>query len=248
MANHAVLNNVTHKDIRINTVHSAKLAADFGDQIMCTLAIPTEFRHMQADYPIFFHKEIDTEAGTEKYLPMAMFGFQQGENLYLNDDGWDASYIPLMVERGPFLIGFQTVVEGEIAHKKMVISIDMDNPRVDDAAGEPLFDPFGGNSEYADRMAAVLQQIDQGQAITAEFVEALVAQDLIEPFTLEVELNNGEKNSLQGFHTINEEKLAGLTGDVLADFNRRGILQAIYMVLASMSKIRRLIDLKNARL
>jgi hypothetical protein len=244
MPNHVVLNNVDHKDLKVNAAHSANFGADYGDQIMCTLAIPTEFRNIQADYPIFFHKSTDTD----KFRPMVMFGFQQDENLYLNADGWDASYIPLMVERGPFLIGFQTVVEGEIAHKKMVISIDMDSARINDAAGEPLFDPFGGNSDYTARVVDVLQQIHAGQAISEEFVEALVSQDLIEPFTLNVELNNGEKNSLQGFHTINEEKLAALDSDVLADFHRRGILQAIYMVLASMSNIRRLIDLKNASL
>ena len=239
MTNHAILNNVDHKDLRVETRHGA----DLGDDIMCTLAIPSEFRNLQADYPIFFHRNDDTG----KYLPMVMFGLQEGENLYLNDDRWDAAYIPFMIERGPFLIGFQDAPGDNSTSRKMVISVDMDNPRVGGSGGQPVFQPFGGNSEYTERIISVLQEIDQGQAAIEELVNALVEHDLIEPFTLDMELNSGAKHSLNGFHTIHEERLTALDGEVLADFSRRGILQAVYMVVASMSKIRRLIDLKNSR-
>jgi hypothetical protein len=240
MKNHAILNNVDHKDLRIETRHGADLA----DDVMCTLAIPSEFRNIQVDYPIFFHK--NTQTG--QFLPMVMFGLQEGENLYLNEGKWNATYIPLMIERGPFLIGFQRVVENDSSRKKMVISIDMDNPRVGRSEGVPVFDPFGGNSEYTEHIITVLQEIDRGQAVITELVEALVEHDLLEPFTLDVTLDNGGQYTLHGFHTIHEEKLAALNGDVLADFSRRGILQAIYMVVASMGNIRKLIDFKNGRL
>lgn len=239
MSNHAMLNNIDHKGLRVQAGQGAK----FGDNIMCTLAIPSEFRNLQADYPIFFHKNEETG----KYLPMVMFGFQEGENLYLDDRSWDASYIPLMMQRGPFLIGFQDVAEGSATHRKMVISIDMDSPRLSSTEGEPLFQPFGGHSEYTERIIGVLQEIDQGQAAIEALVSALLEQDLLEPFTLDVKLDSGAKRSLVGFHTIHEEKLAALDGEVLADFSRRGILQASYMVVASMANIGKLIKLKNQR-
>jgi hypothetical protein len=240
MTNHAILNEIDHKDLRVDIGHGA----DLGDNIMCALAIPSEFRSLQADYPIFFHKNEETG----KYLPMAMFGFQAGENLYLDGDRWGAVYIPLMIERGPFLIGFQEVVKHGAAQKKMVISIDMDNPRVGSARGEPLFQPFGGNSEYTEHIVRVLQEIDRGQAMIEELVDALLQHDLLEPLTVNIELINGAKHSLQGFHTIHEERLAALDGQVLADFSRRGILQAAYMMIASMANIAKMIDLKNKRL
>jgi hypothetical protein len=128
----------------------------------------------------------------------------------------------------------------------MVVSIDMDDPRVG-ITGEPLFQPFGGNSEYLDRVVDALQEIDRGQAAIAEFGQALVLHDLLEPFSLELELNSGGKYSLNGFHAIHEEKLAALDGEVLADFSRRGILQAAYMMIASMAQIPALIALKDRR-
>jgi hypothetical protein len=238
MTNHAILNNIDHKSLRVDARHSAEL----GDNVICTLAIPSEFRKLQVDYPIFFNKS--SEIG--RFSPMVMFGIEHGENLYLEGDHWNASYIPLMMQRGPFLIGFQDMGPG--SGKKMVITIDMDNPRVGANDGLPLFDPFGANSEYTEHIVTVLQEIDRGQSDTLELVELLVEHDLLEPFSLEIVLNSGEKFNMQGFHTINEERLTALEGSVLADFSRRGFLQAIYMVVASMGNLHKLIDLKNSRL
>jgi hypothetical protein len=239
VTNHEMLNNVDHKDLRVET----RRGALYGDDIMYAMTVPSEFRNVVADYPIFFHK--DRESG--KYLPMVMFGFEHGENLYLDGENWNATYIPLMLQRGPFAIGFQNAAEGSGVKNKMVISVDMDHPRATAKDGEPVFQPFGDNSEYTDQIVDVLQEIEQGQAVVEEFVAALLEHDLLEPFTLDVELKTGAKHSLKGFCTIHEEKLAGLDGQVLADFSRRGILQACYMVVASMTNIARLIELKNKR-
>jgi hypothetical protein len=238
MANHAILNNVEHRDLRVQTGYGA----EFGDDQMCTLAIPSEFRNLVADYPIFLH----WEAPQRKYLPMVMFGFQNGENLYLEGQRWQADYVPLMVRRGPFLIGFQGGEEGSGSERRMVISIDMDNPRVG-RQGEPLFQPFGDSSDYVDGIAEVLQAIDQGQPVIDELSMVLEAHDLVEPFSLDVTLDNGERHRLEGFHTIHEEKLAALDGDTLARLSRQGLLHALYMLLASMANVPRLIRRKNQR-
>ena len=239
MAKHAMLNNIDHKGLKVATERGAQ----WGDDVMCVLALPSEFRSIIADYPIFFQRNAETDA----YHPVAMFGFQNGENLFLTENQWNATYIPLMIQRGPFSIGFQESGEETGASKKMVIAVDMDNPRVGAEQGELVFEPFGGNTLYTDQVVEVLQQIEQGQGIVDEFVGALKEHDLLEPFALNVELNSGAKHSLQGFYTIHEEKLAALDGTVLADFSRRGILQACYMVIASMGNIARLIELKNRR-
>jgi hypothetical protein len=232
-----VLNNTEHRELRVH----AGYGAEYGDDLMCTLAIPSELRNLVADYPVFLHRDRDSG----RFLPMAMFGFKEGENLFLEGHRWQASYIPLMVRRGPFMIGFQGGgAEGR--ERQMVISVDLDDPRVG-TEGEPLFDPFGGNSEYTERLIEVLQQIDQGQAAIDAFSRSLEDHDLIEPFSLDIRLDSGKQRSLKGFYTIHEEKLAALPGPVLEDFSRRGVLYAAYMVLASMANVPRLIALKNQR-
>lgn len=237
MSRHEILNNVDHKDLRVSTRYSAYP----GNNIMCCQAIPGEFRDLQAEYVIFLHR--DNASG--KTMPVVMLGLQRDENLYLGDSGWQASYIPLMIERGPFLIGFQPQGDGG---KTRVISIDMDDPRVNRAEGEPVFQPFGGNTAYTDRIADVLSRIDEGQADIEQLCQALDEHDLIEPFSLDLQLSDGTKHKLTGFHTIHEERLACLDGETLADLSRRGILQAAYMMIASIPNIRRLVEFKNALL
>jgi hypothetical protein len=77
------------------------------------------------------------------------------------------------------------------------------------------------------------------------FVAALVELELIESFVLDVELDDGSQNRLAGFYTINEDRLAKLTGEQLARLHDKGYLQAIYMAVASLAQFRGLIQRKN---
>ncbi|HVY63308.1 MAG TPA: SapC family protein, partial [Gammaproteobacteria bacterium] len=99
MARHEMLNNVTHKDLRVITRH----AAEFGDNLGSVLTFPTEYGDIQREYPIFFRK--DPQTG--EFGSVALLGFAKDENLFLDETGWHARYIPGVIARGPFLIGFQ---------------------------------------------------------------------------------------------------------------------------------------------
>ena len=239
MTNHQILNNVDHRDLRV----ALQPGATLGDAQMCTLAMPSEFRTIQAEYPILFlHDE-----NTGLYQPMALFGLEKDENLFLAGDSWQARYQPLMMQRGPFLIGFQELPDAP-GEKQMVVTIDMEHPRVGAADGEPLFDPFGGSSAYVERIGSVLREIDEGQAAIRELSSVLEQHELLEPLTLNAQLRNGEKLTLAGFHAIHEERLSQVAGYELADWSRRGLLQAMYMSIASMENLGRLLEMKNNRL
>ena len=238
MARHEILNPEDHKNLRVQTATGAA----YGDNMMCTLAIPSEFRSLAGDYPVFFHR--DAESG--RVLPMVMFGFEENENLFLQGDRWEANYLPLLVQKGPFLIGFQGP-EDQPSQERMVITVDMDNPRVGMTEGEALFDTFGEATPFTQRVGDILAAIDEGQSQIDSLVAVLSQHDLLESFTLDITLEDGSRNELHGFLTINEEKLAELDGDTLAQMSRSGALQACYMVIASMSQVARLIALKNAR-
>jgi hypothetical protein len=66
MANHQLLDNVTHKNLRVITDRSAW----YGDDIAATLVFPLEFRRLQSEYPIAFQKN----AETGQLEPIALFG------------------------------------------------------------------------------------------------------------------------------------------------------------------------------
>ena len=229
MTNTVLLNNVDHKELRVIT----KRGAQFGDAVMSSMTFAAEFRDLQAHYPIVFRKTNDGLS----FEAIVLFGFQEGENLFLGNGGWDASYVPLLIERQPFLIGN---TGGEL-----MMHVDLDSPRVSGAEGEPVFLPHGGNSEFLERMNSVLLSIHQGLQSTAAFIAALTEHQLLESFVLDIELNDGSQNRLAGFYTINEDKVRSLDGAALEQLNRAGYLQAIFMVIASLSNFRALIERKN---
>ena len=124
----------------------------------------------------------------------------------------------------------------------------MDNPRVNELKGESLFLEHGGTSQFLQEATETLELIHQGHKHSEKFVNALLEYELLESFTLDIELNNGNGYQLLGFYTINEEAVQRLSGDVLGKLNEQGFLQPIFMVLASHSCMRTLIELKNASL
>lgn len=239
MSNYALLNNVDHADIRIITDRSAR----FRDDITQALVFPFEFRNVQACYPILFQQHSEGD-----FYPLALFGFQEKENLFLDKSGWQAPYIPAMVRREPFLIGFQDSESQGETQRTRVLSIDMDHPRVNTEHGEPLFQPLGGRTPYLEGVANLLETIYAGIEHNKSFVGALQELDLLESVTLEIELKDGSRNQLIGFHCLNEDKVQALSAEVLGDLNERGYLMPLFMVLASMGNIQRLVELKNASL
>ena len=233
-----LLNNVDHKALRVIT----RRAAAYGDALMAAPTFPAEFRTIQGCYPIVFQKRADTG----QFQPFALLGFEEGENLFLGKDGWEAHYIPMSIERLPFFIGGQRSSEPGGVPKR-VIHIDLDHPRVSSSDGERLFREFGGTTDYLDRMNMLLDQLDAGMSATPAFIEALLAHELLESFVLDVTLKDGSENRLAGFYTINEERLRALDGTAIGALHAHNHLEPLYMVIASMAHLRDLIDRRNRR-
>lgn len=237
MPRHELLNNVAHKDLRVLN----RYGAEFGDASASVLTFPTEYADVQREYPIFFRK--DSASG--EYQSLALLGFEKGENLFLHDGAWKASYIPGIVARGPFLIGFQEQqIDGEL-RKEPVIHVDLDHPRVSMSEGTPVFLPGGGNSPYLDHVATVLRGIRDGLDVSKAMFAAFTALELIEPVNLEIKLSEQEAYSLAGLHTIDQQKLRSLDAESLFRLNQSGFLQAAYLVLASVTNVKRLMTLKQ---
>jgi hypothetical protein len=231
MTRHVMLNNVAHKDLRVITRH----AAEFGNNVGSVMTFPTEYGDVQREYPIFFRKD----AATGEYSSVALLGFAKDENLFLDETGWRASYIPGVVSRGPFLIGFQ--------QQEPVIHIDLDDPRVSQTEGEAVFLPQGGNSRYLDWIATMLKGIHDGMAVSKAMFAAFTALNLIEPVKVEIKFNAEEMYDLVGLYTVSEERLRALDGESLHKLNSGGFLQGAFLVIASLNNVKKLIDMKHRR-
>lgn len=240
MTNHALLDNVTHKDLRVIRDY-AKVA---GYDVNVARVFPSEFIKLQSEYPLFFIRNKD-EGGFE---PVALLGFEDRENLFLEENGWDADYVPLSIERQPFLIGFQQQVIDGVPSDAPVVHIDLDHPSVSETEGERVFLPHGGESPLLERITSVLMTVHEGHEAAKSLSEMLVGLELIESLTLEARLRDGSMQSLKGLYTINEDKLQNLNGHALEALHRKGHLRDLYMMLASLPNVSRLIERKNRRL
>ncbi|BEV01914.1 SapC family protein [Novosphingobium olei] len=235
MSNHAVLNPADHGDLRIDTGASAAL----GDDVMACITVPAEFRSVQAHYPIVLRRDL----ATGKLEALALLGFETGENLFLRDGAWDAPYRPLSMAIRPFLVGRAAAPDAAPQ-----VHVDLDHPRISTSGeGVRVFDASGQPTPYLEDIAAKLGDLDHAYRESGDFFAAVDRHDLAESFTLEVTLDDGAKNSLVGYHTINEEKLSALDGAALADLMAGGHLARIYMIIASLSHFGDLVARKNAK-
>lgn len=236
MSTHRILNSADHGDLRVHT----GAGAHYGDSVMACLAPPAEFRQIQGYFPIVFRRDIETGA----LAALALFGFESGENLFLEGDNWTGSYRPMALAIQPFLIG--RPAEGADTPQ---VHIDMVHPRIAKGGdGMRVFDEDGRPTPYLEAIAERLGDLDYAHRQAPAFFEALARYDLIEPFTLEVPLNDGSRHSLVGYHTINEGRLAELDGEELSQLNSEGHLLPIFMALASLSRFGELVARKNARI
>jgi len=233
MSQYEVLNKEKHRQLRIKTGYGAAL----GDAVRYVMTYPMEFRDIQSCYPILFTKDSNTGG----FFAAAVMGFEADQNLFLQDDGWDASYVPAMVQRQPFLIA----TGGEGDNGPPVVSLDLDHPRVSQDEGEALFGSEGDPTDFLNQKIALLDKLHRGLQHSSGFIDTLLKHELLEQITLDIAFNDGDKKSVEGFYCIAEERLYQLKGDVLESLNQAGYLQPVFMAVASLSRMRDIIERRN---
>lgn len=236
MTRPALLDNVTHRNLRLHTERSAAL----GDARQSALALPAEFRQLQAHFPIVFQL-VEGDAG---FQPVALFGLEEGQNLFLTETGWDAPVVPMALQRDPFMIG-------RGADDSLQLHIDLDSPRIvkpeEGEVGTALFMPHGGFSDYLDHVVQLMEHLHAQAQQLPVFIEALTRHQLLEPFVIDIETPSGEQGRLTGLFTIHEERLAALPGAALEALAREGHLLPIYMQIASLAQLPVLLEKASKR-
>jgi hypothetical protein len=227
MTNIVVLNSVTHRDVRVQ----AEAAAKYGDNQRFVQVVVGEFPLLVTHYPILFSK--DTETGA--FLCGAMLGIDEGENLFLKEGKGHEAYRPLNLQRVPFFVAGDD------------LAIDLDHPRIAAHAGQSLFDDQGVPTPYLESIKAAFQQLKPGVEITKRFIETLLKLNLLEPVDIVLGFDDGTKRNLADLYTVNQDVLRKLPDAAVIELFRRGYLQLIYLLIASLKQIPVLAQKKNDR-
>jgi hypothetical protein len=233
--NRVLLNNVDHADLRVVATHGVA----FGDGVNQTLLLPTEFEAAQREYPILIRKD-----AADAYQAVALLGLDRDENLFLDETGWNARYIPAVQRRGPFSIALQRDERG--GEPRPMIHVDLDHPRIS-AEGEPLFLSAGGNSPYLQSVSQTLGQIHDGLEIAGPMFAAFEQYGLIEAIDIEIKLDDNTSYAVPDVYSIAPDRLNAVSGEALERLHQSGLLRAAQWIISSMGNIEDLIARKNRR-
>ena len=194
----------------------------------------TEFPVASHDYPLVF---ISADQGAT-YVPMLVLGFATRQNLFVtSDNAWDPNvYIPAYVRRYPFCMT-RVTVDGKEAPERVAC---VEKRAIADK-GEKLFDDKGNPLPEWEARQKLLFEYEADLARTEEMCKLLAQHQLLEPFTMQAQPNQGEPLQLTGMYRVAEAKLAELDAAVLKDLVQKGVLGRIYAHLLSLENFQRLL-------
>lgn len=221
-----------HKEFRINSTGNFSFASSCQTAIVAAV----ELNQATKEFPIVFVKENDN------LLPMAIFGLQQNQNLFVDESGqWTARYTPAFIRRYPFVPAL-----GQADDDSMTVCIDEAAECVNRDHGEPLF--FDGrNSALLERAIQFLQDYKAQTDATIVLVKQLADAGLLSEKTANFKLNDGSTFNLTGFFTIDTEKFSMLAPETVHTLFQSGSLHVAYLHLASLDNWDRLIGLQAKR-
>lgn len=236
MSKPTVLNNVDHKNLKID------IRPDANVKVNRSLAYATEINELHKEFPLVFYK--NSEGKTQLHV---ILGLDKDENLYVDEKGWSTRFVPALLARGPFSLGYNKTKKENNEPQDPVICVDLEDPRVNTEQGEDVFLQFGGEAPYLNYVKKALQTIDSGMHYENTLFTLVESMDLLEPVSIQIKLSNVEEINFSDYYTVNQEKLAKLSGEDLVKLSQHGVLSLLYFVISSLGNFQTLMELKNAK-
>lgn len=232
------LSRDVHSGLGVKRLDKPFSFAGAGHVVPLTVA---EFTFAAISYPIIF-------AGNER-LPLAVMGVNQGESLYVEEDGSFAvgCYVPAYIRRYPFVLASDETME------RMVVCIERSAELIVDKkdADLPLFEDNGEASEYTQNAIKFCEDFEGERRRTEAFLKLLMDLDLFEQreavFQMPKEDGTVEPVKLAEYFAVSEAKLSALPAEKLAELRDSGALEKIYNHLTSLIGWDRLVAVASDR-
>lgn len=215
----------------------------FASHIISAPVLATEVPFAAAEFPIVF-----SATGTEgEYIPLAIMGLKEGENLFLNQQNqFTSRYIPAFIRRYPFVLG------GDKNADTLALCIDEASETVikDGSSGRRLFETNGDQSAHLKEVVEFLKDYQYRAELTKVFCKRLHELNLLEPMQANITFKNHEdaNMNLKGFYAVKRDKLKALSDADALDLFKKDGLELIYSHIQSLSNLNDLIAKKSERL
>jgi hypothetical protein len=209
---------------------------DFIKNVHMTSVMVHEFSRAASVYPIVFLED----QAQDQFKPVVLTGLEEGENLFINNNKWEGSYIPAIVRRYPFALA-KTNEDG-----RFTICIDEESDFVNETEGESIFTEDGEAGEVIGKVKQYLTELQQMEQFTVEFCKYMSENNMFTPLNMKVRVGSEVKN-ISGAYVINEERLNALSDEKFLELRAKKYIPVIYSQLSSLAQIERLVSFKDNR-
>lgn len=225
------LDRVKHRDLKLD-LNTRDLSTVKG--LNAFFLAGTEFSDACKDYPVVWVAAGKDAAGKTQVAPIAVFGLQAGQNLCIDDNGWRVRYVPAVLRLYPFGLA-------RVGPTEMVVCFDESWSGFGNQ-GQALFNDQGEPSEFVANVQKQLENFEVEVERTRLAGELLMEKGLLRDMRFDATLPDGKKLTVDGFLTIDEEKLNKLSDAELLTFNRNGLMGLIHAHQISLSNMARLVE------
>lgn len=194
-----------------------------------------EFAEACKDFPLVWVQAGQDAQGKAQVAPIAVFGLAQGQNLCIADDRWRTRYVPAMLRTYPFAMARTSETE-------MLLCFDEDWIGFSNDQGEPLFTADGQPTELTKTVQQQLEQLEVDIERTRLLGAKLMELNLLRDMQFEATMADGAKVQVNGFLTVDNERLAALSDAQTLELARSGLLGLIHAHQISMSNMTRLAE------
>lgn len=197
-----------------------------------------EFGDTCREFPIVFVRVGQSPDGKADIAPVAVLGVLQDQNLFLEGNRWRAAYMPALLRMYPFCIG-------RIDEQRYAICIDRGWSGVaegEQAEGQALFTADGQPTPLMTEAQQQLERYEGEVARTRAACRVLADLDLLREMRFDASMPDGRKHSVDGFLTVDEERVAKLPDATVLDLHRKGLLGLIHAHWVSLGNMRKLMD------
>lgn len=171
----------------------------------------------------------------EVLVPVALQGLAPNKNLLVATDGsWLMPYVPAAYRSYPF----RAVDDG---NGKQILCFDEDSQLFAEE-GEAFYQEDGEPTPFIRQIAEFFQVLEQNRQLTEKQCAVLQQLELIVPWNVKVQNDDGEQ-LLQGLYRVDEEKLYALPDSEYLKLREVGAMGLLYCQMLSMQHLPRLAEL-----
>ena len=195
----------------------------------------SEFGDAGRDFPVVFIEAGKDEAGKRLVAPIVIMGLVNNDNLFVSEGRWNGRYIPAVLRAYPFCTA-------RIDEERFAVCFDAAFQGVSQTEGQPLFTAEGKPSPLLEQVQKQLEVLEGEVQRTRLMCDKLIELDVLREMRFDATLPDGRKHSLDGFLTIDQERVAKLPDAQVLDLHRSGLLGLVHAHWMSLGNMRTLME------